>query len=71
MAMRNFVDDFRQDGGVPPRQSLRTGDTTIHTVVTPTCPNCGYVNSANVASGTNKKTKMRCANCNYEIATGL
>lgn len=71
MLKRDYVDDFRQDGGIHPRQSLNPSDTTTHVVVTPTCTNCGHSITARVASGTNKKVKMRCPNCNFETATGL
>lgn len=71
MPKRDYVDDFRQDGGVYPRQTLNPVDNTTHAVVTPACTSCGYVITARVASGTNKKTRIKCPNCGFETATGL
>jgi uncharacterized ferredoxin-like protein len=70
-AKRDYVDDFRQDGGVYPKRNLIPGNTTTHAVVSLTCTFCGYTFTANVASGTDKKVKTKCPNCNFETATGL
>lgn len=72
MPMRNYVDDFRQDGGVFPKQSLKAGDTTTHVTLNLTCTFCGYAwAQQNVPFGTGKKVKVRCPNCGFETATGL
>jgi DNA-directed RNA polymerase subunit M/transcription elongation factor TFIIS len=71
MPQRNYVDDFRNDGGVPPRQSLRAGDTTTHVDVSITCTRCAYSWTPRLPNGSNKKVKIQCPNCGYETATGL
>jgi predicted RNA-binding Zn-ribbon protein involved in translation (DUF1610 family) len=71
MTQRSYVDDFRQDGGIPPRQSQRAGDTTVHSECNITCTRCGWNWTARIPSGTNKKVKITCPNCGFETVTGL
>jgi hypothetical protein len=68
---RDYIDDFRNDGGVTPKQSLSASVTNVHKPLALTCLVCGYAWSPVVRQGSDPDKYARCPNCNFRHSTGL
>jgi hypothetical protein len=69
--MRNYVDDFRNDGGVPPKQSLAASVTNVHKALALTCSVCSYAWTPVVRQGSDPDKNVKCPNCGFRHSTGL